>query len=336
MRGPVGRTSLGKSGALMRILSRGALAVLCVFAYASVASAQDYRLPPPPGKKGIELTKWFHVYPYGRFYSYYTTNLFQTRSRDKVEETGFELTAGLDATLGDPKSPNFLSLGYAATQLEFVKFPKQDTVEQRARYATHAELDNKLLTFDSQGSAAWAATNTDPQFAGRVRNFTGFGSAEVGFHPTDTFGLRVDGDMSYIDNFPREFRPTDSLTSRVGVFTILTPNLPWGLEIEAGSNWRQIHYVHRTTNPDLEFVSWQAGLRTRERELVQAERVLAASTLLERRDLERRIGRRTIGEFLVEVARPEPTLFRIAVATADHPDAALLVTVVYRPGERRP
>jgi len=72
----------------------------------------------------------------------------------------------------------------------------------------------------------------------------------------------------------------------------------------------------------------------REAVILAADRVLAASALLTRTDLDRRLGRRDIGEFTIEVQRPEPALDRIAVAEARHPAVELLVTVVYRPEAR--
>lgn len=61
-----------------------------------------------------------------------------------------------------------------------------------------------------------------------------------------------------------------------------------------------------------------------------ADRVLAAMSLLTRRELDRRLGSREIGDFLVVVNRPEGELYRIAIASRDRPDADLLVTVVHR------
>lgn len=81
----------------------------------------------------------------------------------------------------------------------------------------------------------------------------------------------------------------------------------------------------------------RAGLDSERRSLEQesatatASRVLTAMTLLTGPDLERRLGVRRIGEFSVEVQRPERTLYRLAIAAADAPSSALLVTVVYRP-----
>ena len=71
--------------------------------------------------------------------------------------------------------------------------------------------------------------------------------------------------------------------------------------------------------------------RERERTLAAEERLLAASTLLKRGELDQRIGRHPVGEFLVDVERPERTLYRIAVLQARSPQAEDLVTVVYRP-----
>jgi len=237
------------------------LAGFCLALLGQTAHAQDYRLPPEAGeKKGVEVTDWLRIKPYARFGAYWTSNLFQEPSRRNEGDTVFQMTGGSDVVLGD-EAGSFFDVGYAATQLMYVKNPKENTVEHRTRYNTHVDL-NKSVSFDSYGSGTWAAANTDPQFSGRVRNFSGFGRAELNFKPTDTFGLRLDGDMAYTENFPTEFERANSLTSRVGTFVVLNPNLPWGLEFEVGSNWRQIHYVDvRATNPDFELVSWQAGAR---------------------------------------------------------------------------
>ena len=70
--------------------------------------------------------------------------------------------------------------------------------------------------------------------------------------------------------------------------------------------------------------------REREATVATADRILIAMSLLKRPELEQRLGRRVIGEFLVDVDRPEETLFRIAVFGVDAPELPLLVTVVYR------
>ena len=74
--------------------------------------------------------------------------------------------------------------------------------------------------------------------------------------------------------------------------------------------------------------------RERERVLVVEERVLTALTLLKRDELDRRLGRHPIGELIVDVQRPERTLYRIALAQTESPQAEDLVTVVYRRGTR--
>jgi Tfp pilus assembly protein PilV len=70
--------------------------------------------------------------------------------------------------------------------------------------------------------------------------------------------------------------------------------------------------------------------RSRERELADEERLLAAYTLLARTDLDRRIGARDVGPYHVDVQRPEPTLYRIALSRTEAVDLEDLVTVVYR------
>jgi len=70
--------------------------------------------------------------------------------------------------------------------------------------------------------------------------------------------------------------------------------------------------------------------RLRESTLATEERLLAALTLLNRQELDQRIGRRQIGEFIVDVQRPEPMLYRIALLQKQSPQVEDLVTVVYR------
>ena len=70
--------------------------------------------------------------------------------------------------------------------------------------------------------------------------------------------------------------------------------------------------------------------RGRESTLATEERLLAALTLLNRNELDQRIGRRQIGEFIVDVQRPERTLYRIALLQEQSLQVEDLVTVVYR------
>jgi len=70
--------------------------------------------------------------------------------------------------------------------------------------------------------------------------------------------------------------------------------------------------------------------RLRETTLATEERLLSALTLLTRRELDQRIGHRRIGEFIVDVQRPERTLYRIALLQEQSPQVEDLVTVVYR------
>lgn len=79
-----------------------------------------------------------------------------------------------------------------------------------------------------------------------------------------------------------------------------------------------------------------AGMRARheitqrEKETKAADRILAATSLLSRNDLDRRLGRHGAGEMLVEIQRPNPDLYRLSVSPLSRPKVDLLVTVVYR------
>lgn len=75
--------------------------------------------------------------------------------------------------------------------------------------------------------------------------------------------------------------------------------------------------------------------RQRESTLATEERLLSALTLLNRQELDQRIARRQIGEFIVDIQRPERTLYRIALLQESSPQVEDLVTVVYR-AERKP
>jgi hypothetical protein len=69
---------------------------------------------------------------------------------------------------------------------------------------------------------------------------------------------------------------------------------------------------------------------TVERRIADEDRLLAAYTLLDRRDLGQRTGRHRVGPYDVRVERLDLTLFRITVGPPGEP--ADLTTVVYRPG----
>ena len=73
-----------------------------------------------------------------------------------------------------------------------------------------------------------------------------------------------------------------------------------------------------------------ATARVRERVLGDEERLLAAYTLLTRTDLDRRLGRRELGPYVVNIERPERALYRIAIARKESREVEDLVTVVYR------
>ena len=71
--------------------------------------------------------------------------------------------------------------------------------------------------------------------------------------------------------------------------------------------------------------------RARELQYHGAEGVMARLALRDRKGLDIRLGRRTEGDFLTDVQRPRPALYRLAVSDTMAPDAELLVTIVHRP-----
>jgi type II secretory pathway component PulJ len=78
------------------------------------------------------------------------------------------------------------------------------------------------------------------------------------------------------------------------------------------------------------FVDARARIQAREADLLRADRVLTATALLAREDLDLRLGIRRVGGYLVRVDRPEPLLYRIAVSAEEMAVEELLVTVVFR------
>lgn len=79
-----------------------------------------------------------------------------------------------------------------------------------------------------------------------------------------------------------------------------------------------------------------AAARDREREQQDEDRLLAAYSLLLRSDLDLRLGARAVGPYVVTVQRPEPALYRVAVASQRAPGIEDLVTVLYRPAPDAP
>ena len=71
--------------------------------------------------------------------------------------------------------------------------------------------------------------------------------------------------------------------------------------------------------------------RAREATLATEDRQLSALTLLRREELDRRLGRHPLGELVVDIERPERTLYRIALMQLSSPHVEDLGTVVYRP-----
>lgn len=78
------------------------------------------------------------------------------------------------------------------------------------------------------------------------------------------------------------------------------------------------------------------ALRLREREMADEQRLLTAYAVLSRQDLERRLGARETGPYLVSVQRPDRLLFRVSIARRTAALVEDLVTVIYREAPRAP
>ena len=74
-----------------------------------------------------------------------------------------------------------------------------------------------------------------------------------------------------------------------------------------------------------------ADVRARDAESSDQDRLLTAYTLLTRGDLTQRLGRRRVGQYVMDVQRPDPSLFRISVGRLATSSEADLVTIVFRP-----
>jgi len=72
-----------------------------------------------------------------------------------------------------------------------------------------------------------------------------------------------------------------------------------------------------------EALSATAAARKREQEVLDADRLVTAYTLLNRTDLDQRLGDRIVGHYVVNVQRPERDLYRIEIGH--------LITLVYKP-----
>ena len=73
-----------------------------------------------------------------------------------------------------------------------------------------------------------------------------------------------------------------------------------------------------------------AAARVTEERLLDMDRLLRAHTLLDRRDLGQRTGRRAVGPYVFTIDRLDLELFRVSVGLPG--EAPELSTVLYRPG----
>jgi len=69
----------------------------------------------------------------------------------------------------------------------------------------------------------------------------------------------------------------------------------------------------------------------RELEVQRAANLITEISSLNGEELALRLGFRREGDFAAWIDRPEPSLYRIGVASANQPEAEILVTLLYRP-----
>ena len=240
----------------------GAVALGALLCLPAVTQAQDYRLPPTPSEtgEGIELTPWLRAKPFVRHTSYYTTNVDQAPNRRKDDDFTFATHMGMDLRAENDEGDSWFEAGYTLTSLLYAENGRYDTFEHRARY--DFQLTASKVTFCSNGRAAWTITNSDPQFAGRTRNFGGNIFAGVDWDPTDVFGFRVDGDVGQVENFPRQLEPINNYQWRGGAFAVIKPNVDFDLQFEFGGQLRGFDYYDKdATNPDIDAGGVLAGVR---------------------------------------------------------------------------
>ncbi len=128
---------------------------------------------------------------------------------------------------------------------------------------------------------------------------------------------------SVVPPYRRSIVPSSRHSSGIALLEVLA-----ALAILGTAGLSLVALVHQA-------VRSQAESARAERVADEADRVLSAYALLTAADLDRRLGRHPVGEFVVDVQRPRRSLYRIAVANGDAPGRILLVTVVARAEEAR-
>lgn len=78
-------------------------------------------------------------------------------------------------------------------------------------------------------------------------------------------------------------------------------------------------------------IRYRRELLVLEQQVEAAAAILAKLSLYGRRELEQRVGAHPFGGLAATISRPEPDLFRAAVAARTATTSELLVTVLYRP-----
>jgi hypothetical protein len=242
-----------------------------MLAAATLCAAQDLRYPPLPlsERAGYEVNSWLTLKPYLRTGAFYTNNVFQEPNADRVGDTVYPITPGLDARVSDGDQ-RWLEVGYAPTFLVYHHRGGLDTVEHRLRYVGQAAAGDFVAK--SSGYATWAVYNTDPQFNGRVRNFQGSTNLDVSWALDEVWGAKGTAFASEARNFPDQLEPTNTQEWGGAALVTASPRLDEPLELLAGGTFREVHYFDReATQPDLSMAGPAVGAKLSLRDVFRLE-----------------------------------------------------------------
>lgn len=238
-----------------------AVLALALVACAGVAAGQDLRFPPLPlqDRAGYDVNGWLRLKPYLRQGVFYTDNVFQQRNSERSGDTVWSTTPGLDV-YAEADDDTWLEVGYAPTFLTYTHFGGLDTAEHRLRYIGRHRTGGFEL--NSGGTATWAAYNSDPQFAGRIRNFQGAANLDAAYDFDEVWGAKVTGFATESRNFPSTLEPTNTQEWGTGLLGSAAPKLGPELRLLAGGTFREVHYFdHAARQPDLSIAGAVAGGR---------------------------------------------------------------------------
>jgi hypothetical protein len=248
-----------------------AVLALALVACAGAASGQDLRFPPLPlqDRPGYEVNSWLKLKPYLRQGVFYTDNVFQETNSERNGDTYWSTTPGLDVH-AKADDDTWLEAGYAPTFLVYHHLGGLDTVEHRLRYIGRHRAGG--LEVNSGGTATWASYNSDPQFAGRIRNFQGAVNLDVAYDFDEVWGAKVTSFASESRNFPSALEPTNTQEWGAGLLGSAAPKLGPELRLLAGGTFREVHYFdHAARQPDLSLAGAVAGGKLELKDVVRVD-----------------------------------------------------------------